>query len=98
MSYSDFFSVTTLCLCELQPGQRGTIQRVRDHNAELLRYLSERGVVPKAAFKVIDHSPFDNNLTLQIDGQKTPIVLGPRVVHQIFVETDEEKSPDADCD
>ena len=79
-----------LCLCELVPGQRGTIQRVRDHDAELLRYLSERGVVPKAAFKVVEHSPFDNNLTLDIEGQKNPVVLGPRVVHQIFVETDEE--------
>ena len=79
-----------LCLCELQPGQRGTIQRVRDHDAELLRYLSERGVVPQAAFKVIEHSPFDDNLTLELEGQKNSIVLGPRVVHQIFVESDEE--------
>ncbi len=82
-----------LCLCELQPGQRGTIQRVRDHDAELLRYLSERGVVPQAAFKVIEHSPFDDNLTLELEGQKNYIVLGPRVVHQIFVETDEENYP-----
>lgn len=79
-----------LCLCDLQPGQRGTIERVRDDDAELLRYLSERGVVPKAAFKVVEFSPFDNNLTLLLDGQKTPIVLGPRVVHQIFVETSED--------
>jgi DtxR family Mn-dependent transcriptional regulator len=82
-----------LCLCELQPGQRGTIQRVRDHDAELLRYLSVRGVVPQAVFKVIEYSPFDDNLTLEIDGQKAPIVLGPRVVHQIFVETDEQSYP-----
>jgi len=87
-----------LCLCELQPGQQGTIQRVRDNDAELLRYLSERGVVPKAAFKIIEHSPFDNNLTLQIDGQKMPIVLGPPVMHQIFVETDENKSLGAKVD
>ncbi|MEN8173145.1 MAG: metal-dependent transcriptional regulator [Chloroflexota bacterium] len=85
-----------LCLCELQPGQRGTIQRVRDHDADLLCYLSERGVVPNAVFKVIDQSPFDNNITLKIDGQKSNIVLGPRIVHQIFVEIDEELSSDAE--
>ncbi|MBE9524603.1 MAG: metal-dependent transcriptional regulator [Chloroflexi bacterium] len=79
-----------ICLCELQPGQQGTIERVRDHDAELLRYLSERGVVPKAAFKIIEHSPFDDNLTLELEGQKKHVVLGPRVVHQIFVEPDEE--------
>ncbi len=79
-----------LCLCDLQPGQRGTIQRVRDHDADLLRYLSERGVVPRAVFKVIEYSPFDNNLTLKIKGQKNPVVLGPRIVHQIFVEPEKE--------
>ena len=39
-------SHATTRLSELRAGQRATIERVRDSDPELLRYLSERGVVP----------------------------------------------------
>ena len=78
----------TLCLSHLLPEERGTIQRVRDTDPELLRYLSEHGITPGASFKVIGYTPFDGNLTLQINGDTKPIVLGTRITQQIFVEKD----------
>ncbi len=84
-------SHATLCLRELRPKQSGTIQRVRDGDAELLRFLHAHGVVPQAGFTVLAYEPFDGNLTLQIEGRPAPVVLGPRVTRQIFVERIEEE-------
>lgn len=78
-------AATTL-LSELRAGQKATVQRVRDTDPELLRYLSERGLIPKARVKILDYSPFDENLSLQVSGQDQPIVLGPRITQLIFVE------------
>ena len=76
----------TLCLSHLREQERGTIQRVRDTDPNLLRYLSERGIMPQATFTVMAYAPFDGNLTLQVDQQDELVVLGPRITEQIFVE------------
>ncbi len=75
-----------LSLREMRPKQCGTIERVRDTDPDLLRYLSEQGIVPRAHFTVLDYSSFDNNITIQVDGQPDAVVLGPRITRQIFVE------------
>lgn len=77
--------VTTTSLGELLPGQQATIQRVRDTDPELLRYLAQRGLVPGVQVTLLDCSPFDGNLSLQIAGQGPAIVIGPRVAGQIFI-------------
>jgi DtxR family Mn-dependent transcriptional regulator len=76
----------TTRLKELRPGQRATIQRVRDTDSKLLRYLSERGLVPGISIQILDYSPFDDNLCLQIEGQRENVVLGARITRQIFVD------------
>ena len=76
----------TTSLDKLQPGQKATIQRVRDRDPELLRYLAEHNIIPGANVTLLEHSPFDNNLSLQISRQDQPIVLGPSVAGQIFIE------------
>jgi len=77
---------SSLRLSELRPGQRARIQRVESSDADLLRHLSEVGIRPEVEVTVIDYSPFDDNLSLQIGSLNAPIVLGQRVTHQIFVE------------
>jgi Fe2+ transport system protein FeoA len=44
--------------------------------------------VPDTKLEVIERSPYDDNLTLKINGQQEPVVLGPHVTGQIFVEPD----------
>ena len=76
---------TSVRLSELRAGQRAVVQRVRDSNPALLRYLMELGLHPAAQVHVQDYSPFDENLTLKVEGQPDPVVLGPRVTHQVYV-------------
>jgi DtxR family Mn-dependent transcriptional regulator len=78
--------VTNTSLSELLPGQQATIQRVRDSDPNLLRYLGQRGLIPGVQVTLLDCSPFDGNLSLQIIGRDESIVIGPRVAGQIFVE------------
>jgi len=79
-------SVTSLCMSELEPGQRGVIKRVPDDNPELLRYLEKIGGVPGAAFLVMAVSPIDDTIKIHIDGQPEPVVLGIKISCSIFVE------------
>jgi DtxR family Mn-dependent transcriptional regulator len=73
-------------LSKSRTGQGATILRVRDENPELLRYLSDRGVIPQARLTILDYSPFDENVSLLVEGQEQPIVLGPKITKEIFVE------------
>jgi DtxR family Mn-dependent transcriptional regulator len=77
---------STLCLGELRSRQHAIVKRVQDTDPELLRYLGELGVVPEARFVVVDYSPFDENLKIQVVDQDEPVVLGPGITCQIFVE------------
>jgi DtxR family Mn-dependent transcriptional regulator len=81
-------------LSELEPGQRAIVQRVRDEDAELLRYVASLGLRPEAGVTAVAHSPLDQTLTIQVEGQ-TPVVIGPRVAAQIFVDiaTNVKKEP-----
>ena len=73
-------------LYDLRRGQTATIQRARDTDAKLLRYLSELGLVPNAVITILDFSPFDENLTLRVAPDPSELVLGPQITQQIFVE------------
>lgn len=73
-------------LSQMRPSQSAKVQRVRDSDPELLRYLSEMGIKPEAQLKVLEYSHFDNNLRVQIEGRKEPVVLGLRVTSQVYVE------------
>lgn len=73
-------------LSQLRPTQEALVHRVRDSDPELLRYLSELGIIPEARLKILDYSPFDNNLQVKMEGQEESVVLGPRVTSQVFVE------------
>lgn len=76
---------TTTPLRQLRPGDRAQIRRVRDTDPELLCFLQARGIVPHISLTVLEYSPFDDNLTIQIEGQRDSLVLGPRVTEQVFV-------------
>ena len=73
-------------LSEMAICGRVVVRRVRDTDANLLRYLSQLGLTPKTELDLIERSPYDENLTLQVVGHGKPIVLGPQVTRQIYVE------------
>lgn len=72
-------------LFEMRPSQTAVISRVHSTDADLLRFLSDLGMIPGAEISILDYSTFDHNLTLQVGGRPTPIVLGPAVSRQIYI-------------
>lgn len=77
---------SNLQLADLRPGSQVVVQRVENVEASLLRHLSEIGMVPGARLKVLEYSPYDENLKLDIEGRADPVVLGPCITCQIYVE------------
>jgi len=49
----------TESLADLAPGTRATFVRISDSDAEMLRYLAQRGIAPGDSFEVVDRQPFD---------------------------------------
>jgi DtxR family transcriptional regulator, Mn-dependent transcriptional regulator len=80
---------SAMTLSQLRPGRSAEVQRVRDADPELLRYLSEMGIIPEARLEVLDYSPFDGNLRLRIEGRNDAVVLGLSVTSQVYVEVEE---------
>lgn len=79
-------------LAEQTTGAQVQVSRVRSADAQFLKYLSEHGLAPQVRLTVLDISPFDDNLVLQIEGQDKPFVVGPKIAKMIFVEPPERQS------
>lgn len=75
-----------LAMSTLREGETAVIQRVRDEDNDMLRYLDKIGLRLNTRFTITDYIPFDNNLHLQIDGQTQPIVVGTQISDNISVE------------
>lgn len=76
----------TLPLSSLRADETATVRRVSADDPALLRYLGQIGLVPETMVSIKDYSAFDGNLTVQVEGQSSNIVLGTAVTSQIFVE------------
>jgi DtxR family transcriptional regulator, Mn-dependent transcriptional regulator len=74
-----------LPLAKLRPTQRAVVVRVQADDQSLLRHLQKHGLTPGANLEVRDYAPFDENLTLSVEGGKE-IVVGLPVSSRIFVE------------
>jgi DtxR family transcriptional regulator, Mn-dependent transcriptional regulator len=48
----------TQSVADLEPGARAVFARISDSDADMLRYLAERGIAPGDAFEVVDKQPF----------------------------------------
>lgn len=73
-------------LSDLRASQEAIIARVSDDDPELLRYLSSIGLIPGVQLVVLEHSPYDDNLHLKLEGSDEPVVLGVGVTAKIYVE------------
>ena len=71
-------------LSDLPVGATGVIRQVSDSEAEMLRYLGARGLVPDAMVKILDQAPFNGPITLQTGNDSH--VLGRELAGHIWVE------------
>jgi DtxR family Mn-dependent transcriptional regulator len=71
-------------LDQLPAGQQAILRRVAaDRHPDLLRYLEGLGLVPGAHLKLIERSPYDGNLRLQVE-QRPPVILGEMVTARLY--------------
>jgi DtxR family Mn-dependent transcriptional regulator len=52
-------------LAEVEPGLQVSVSRVPDGDPELLRYLTELGLVPRATVEVVSQAPFGGPVTVR---------------------------------
>ena len=77
-------------LDEVAVGERVSIERVGDRDAEQLRYLAEVGITPGRTVQVLSRAPFDGPIELRI-GRATKSI-GPALAKQILVTVVERSS------
>ena len=77
--------VSGIPLADLEAGQAARVVRVvRESNAGLLRHLSSLELVPGAEVKVLEKTPFDGTLTIEVNGSTRAI--GHEVSSFVMVE------------
>jgi DtxR family Mn-dependent transcriptional regulator len=72
-------------LSALRLGDRALVIKVKPKEGDLLRYLSQIGLVLDAQVIITGYSAFDGNLTLRIDDNPQPFTLGERITSRVFV-------------
>lgn len=70
-------------LYEIPVGQTVVVRRIQDQSSEVLRYLSEIGLVPGTVVEVVSRAPLDGPLTVNI--QDSEKVLGRDLAKIILV-------------
>jgi DtxR family Mn-dependent transcriptional regulator len=54
-------------LIDLAEGEEGTIMKITEEKADMLRYLNAMGLVPGAHLKVVGKAPFNGPITVRVD-------------------------------
>jgi DtxR family Mn-dependent transcriptional regulator len=82
----DGYMPTTLYdpLSTITPGQTVRIRRVKDSDADLLRYLGKLGMYPDVIVEVLEKGPFDGPLVVRVSAAEHS--LGAQVTDSVFVE------------
>ena len=76
----------TTSLTNLAVDQSAIIRRVKINQSELLRYLSDQGIIPGAKIKIQNRNPFDETVQIKIDDEKSSLALGSEISKMIDVE------------
>ena len=78
--------VETVSLSSLPPGAAGTFARMSDSDAEMLRYLGDRGISIGDRVEVVERAPFDGPVVLRVGPAEH--TLGGRLADAIRIEVD----------
>ena len=73
-----------LPLSEIPAERSAVVHRVSDLDPELLHYLEDLGLMPRATVEVRRKEPFNGPLTIRISGREH--VIGHEVARQVFVQ------------
>lgn len=73
-------------LSDLSPDQHAVVMRVHDSDPDFLRHLAGLGLKPETKVSILEYSPFDENLKIQVHGQPAPVILGRKITQQVFVD------------
>jgi DtxR family Mn-dependent transcriptional regulator len=65
-------------------GTTVVVRRVTDENAELLRYLADRGLRPGALVEIVDREPFGGSLLIRVSDHEDRV--GVDAARRVFVE------------
>ena len=68
----------------LIPGSKTSIQRIRDEDASLLRYLTDNNLIPGMEI-IVQASEADGTIKVLALGQTNPVCLEPEMAKHIFV-------------
>ncbi len=72
-------------LSTLKPHEKARITQVQAGDPALLRYLESLGITPGVLVEVLEYSPFDETLALQVAGHP-PKTLGLAITSRVFAE------------
>lgn len=72
-------------LAVVPTGTKGKISRVKTHEPEKLRYLSEIGLVPGAAFELVNRAPFNGPFRLKVGRDEQ--IIGTELAAALWVLT-----------
>jgi len=79
-------------LSQVRPTHEVEVDRVENADPDFLRYLGDMDIVPHARLRVMDYSPFDENLHIEIRDSNRLVTLGFLVTNHIFVNLVEDSS------
>jgi DtxR family Mn-dependent transcriptional regulator len=74
-------------LSRLEPGEKGRICRVSDHDKAMLGFLGELGMYPGTSVEVVKRDPFGGPLRVRIAGRDEAI--GSQLADNVFIELTE---------
>jgi DtxR family Mn-dependent transcriptional regulator len=80
--------VEATALAKLEPGQAGVIERVSDHDSEMLGYLGELGMYPGTPVRMIARDPYGGSLSISVSGVDQAI--GNELAENVFVSLSED--------
>ncbi len=78
-------------LADMKAGQNAVLRRVRDEDAEVLRYLAELQLVPGAEVTLTARGPVKGPLYVQVGAHAH--ILSDELARSVFVELRDSKRP-----
>ncbi len=73
-------------LSSVEAGRQVVVRRVDAQDRALLRHLEELRLIPGALAEVLEVSPFDQIMRLEVGESRHAVVLGPAITNRVFVE------------